>query len=528
MRYAVDMFWADRIAGEVEARFGKNPGRPLIVRDEKTASGRVHVGSMRGVMIHGTVSQALKDRGIDNTFLYEINDTDPMDGFPVYLPEEFKQYMGFPLFRIPSPDGIAKNFADYFATEFKQVIESSGFTPTFYNVSELYLSGKMDESIREALTHAGEIRRIYLEVSGSQKPENWYPLSVICENCGKVGTTKVTSFDGTYVTYVCDPHAVEWAQGCSHTGKVSPYGGNATLPFKVEWPAKWKVVGVDIEGGGKDHSTRGGTRDVGGHIAREVFRYEPPFDVPYEFFLVGGKKMSSSKGRGSSAREIADLLPPKIFRLAILSKDINQAINFDPEGDTIPVLYDLYDKLAQGFATTKDDDYARLFTLAHAGVVPPSGFLPRFSQVAFIIQMPHMQLKKEMAALKGSPLTDAENAEVEERAVYAKRWLDLYAPEKFVFKLQESLPEAAKNLNDVQKKALGMLAEYIQESEAMPSGEDVHHFLHGLKDSVPIAPGELFKAIYLVFLAKESGPKAGWFLSSLNKELVLKLLGEAA
>jgi len=73
-----------------------------------------------------------------------------------------------------------------------------------------------------------------------------------------------------------------------------------------------------------------------------------------------------------------------------------------------------------------------------------------------------------------------------------------------------------------------MLAEYIQESEAMPSGEDVHHFLHGLKDSVPIAPGELFKAIYLVFLAKESGPKAGWFLSSLNKELVLKLLGEAA
>lgn len=141
--------------------------------------------------------------------------------------------------------------------------------------------------------------------------------------------------------------------------------------------------------------------------------------------------------------------------------------------------------------------------------------------------MPHMQLEEEMATLKGGPLTETEKAEVEERAVYAKRWLDLYAPEKFVFKLQESVPEAAKNLSDVQKKALGMLATYIQASEVMPNGEDLHHFLHGLKDSVPIAPGELFKAIYVVFLAKESGPKAGWFLSSLDRNLVIKLLTSA-
>jgi lysyl-tRNA synthetase, class I len=83
------MFWADRIAGEIEARFGTV--RSILIRDEKTPSGRVHVGSMRGVAIHGAVSEALADKGVKNVFKYEFNDMDPMDGFPEYLPEEFRQ-----------------------------------------------------------------------------------------------------------------------------------------------------------------------------------------------------------------------------------------------------------------------------------------------------------------------------------------------------------------------------------------------------------------------------------------------------
>ncbi|MBP7770869.1 MAG: lysine--tRNA ligase, partial [Candidatus Pacebacteria bacterium] len=73
------MFWADRIAGEIEARFGKQ-GEPLLIRDEKTLSGRVHIGSFRGVAIHGALNEALAEKGISNVFKYEFNDFDPMDG----------------------------------------------------------------------------------------------------------------------------------------------------------------------------------------------------------------------------------------------------------------------------------------------------------------------------------------------------------------------------------------------------------------------------------------------------------------
>ncbi len=504
------MFWADRIAGEIEARFGTV--RSILIRDEKTPSGRVHVGSMRGVAIHGAVSEALGDKGVKNVFKYEFNDMDPMDGFPEYLPEEFRQYMGRPLRDIPSPDGKAKNFAEYFAEEFKEVILHAGFAPEFYNVSELYTAGKMDEVIRIALDHAADIRRIYREVSGSHKPDDWYPLAVICEQCGKVGTTKVFAWDGEAVSYRCEPAMVKWAEGCGHEGKVSPFGGKAKFPFKVEWGAKWRVVGVMVEGAGKDHSTKGGARQVAAQIAKEVFDYEAPLDAPYEFFLVGGKKMSSSKGRGSSAREIADLVPAKIFRLALLGKDSNQAINFDPEGDTIPVLYDQYDKLAEQYQTIKDDDYARLFEMIHPGRrLPVAKPMPRFSQVAFAVQMPHIDLAKEFP--------DADPAELEERAAYAKRWLDTYAPEKFVFKLQDELPEVARHLPDTSKAALRDLRTFIEAADGMPSGEDLHHKLHETKE---------FKSIYLAFLAKESGPKAGWFLSVLPKDFVLKRLAEAA
>ena len=527
-----NMFWADRIAQEIRQTRGGTG--PILIRDEKTVSGRVHVGSMRGVAIHGAIHEALTDAGVPNTFVWEHNDFDPMDDIPVYLDRAaYEPHLGKPLCNIPSPDPSAGSYGEYFAKEFQKVIEDAGWHPEFAWASELYKSGRMDDVIRTALLRAGDVRRIMKEVSGADRKEGWLPVSVICPQCGKMTTTDATDFDGETVQVNCYPTKVEYTKGCGFSGRVSPFGGNAKLYWKTDWPAKWKVYKVAVEGGGKDHSTKGGSRDVGKHISTEVFDYPEPFDVPYEWFLIAGKKMSTSKGRGSSAAEIAALVPAKIFRLALLGKDINQAINFDPEGDTIPVLYDQYDKLALGYATTKDDDYARLFELIHPRRVGKSDFprgerggevglpqtLPRFSQVAFAVQMPHLDLEKEFP--------EADKAELHERALYAKRWLAEYAPEKFVFKLQDTLPEAAQHLSAVQKKALNTLHDHIASSPAMPSGEDLHHFLHGLKESEPIAPAELFSAIYLAFLGKPMGPKAGWFLSVLPKEFVEKRLHEA-
>src|SRR3989344_6779247 len=100
------MFWGDKIVSDIEDVYKEkiNSGEPLILRDEKTMSGRVHVGSMRSVALHGTLSQILNEKKIAHRFLYEINDFDVMDGLPIYLDQEkYKPYMGRLLSEVPSP-----------------------------------------------------------------------------------------------------------------------------------------------------------------------------------------------------------------------------------------------------------------------------------------------------------------------------------------------------------------------------------------------------------------------------------------
>ena len=207
------MFWADRLVEEIKGKYKEKIAskKALIIRDEKTASGRIHVGSLRGVAIHGIISEILSEQNVKNKFLYEINDFDPMDSLPVYLDsEKFKPFMGKPLCDIPSPDGKAENYAEYFAEEFIGVIKELGFKPEYYRSSELYKSGKYNQAIKSVLENAGKIREIYKKVSNSIKPDDWLPLQVVCEKCGKIGTTKVISFDGEKWNMFASP---SWLNG---------------------------------------------------------------------------------------------------------------------------------------------------------------------------------------------------------------------------------------------------------------------------------------------------------------------------
>jgi lysyl-tRNA synthetase class 1 len=143
------------------------------------------------------------------------------------------------------------------------------------------------------------------------RSEHWHPFQVVCEQCGRIGTTEVTSYDGKEVEYACRPNLVKWAKGCGNRGKMSPFDGRGKLPWKLEWVAKWQALGITIEGAGKDHTTKGGSRDVAGACFEQIFGGVPPLNIPYEFFLVGGAKMSSSKGIGASGARHGDLPPAR-------------------------------------------------------------------------------------------------------------------------------------------------------------------------------------------------------------------------
>jgi lysyl-tRNA synthetase, class I len=522
------MFWGDSIAKAFLEEYGDEAKkRQLILRDEKTLSGKPHVGSLRSFVMHAVLSDVLQSEGVDNVFYYEINDTDAFDNVPSYVPKEWEEHLGKRLKDVPSPDGKAENYAVYFAKEYTDALIDSKYNAEYYIGSEKYEAGDYDQYIKLALDHKDDIRKIYKEVSGSDKPEEWYPCQVVCDECGKIATTKILSWDGEEVEYACNADR-GYTKGCDFKGKKSPFGGNATMPWKVEWAAKFCVMKVDLEGAGKDHYAAGGSRHVSNRICDEIFDRKHPFDVRHEFILMEGSKMSSSSGIGATAVELEQLLPRYIFRFMMIQKDVMKTINFKTDGDTVPVLFDQYDQVCKDYFYGRDDEVKdhknRIFELTHSYEEELNSldrYLPRFSLVSFFIQMPHLDVEKKVEELKGSSLTEEDKKELKLRMEYARKWLDTCSPARFIFKIQEAVPEECSVLSSAQKAFLASLADELEKNPEA-SGEEIQTFIHAQKEEMGLAPIEIFKSIYLSILGKESGPKAGWLLEALENDFLLK------
>lgn len=519
------MFWADKIAKDI-VDSGKY--MPYWVDDMKTPSGRIHVGSLRGVVIHDFVYKALLSVGQKATFTYVFEDQDPMDGLPSYLDEKkWSRYLGQPLFTIPSPDGKAAHYGRYYAEEFKSVFNKIGCHPQIIWMSDMYKSGRMNDYIRICLDSASEIRKIYAEMYKKKLPDNWYPFQIVCPVCGKESTTKVTEWDGSEVTFTCNVEAVEWTKGCGNTGKASPFSGNDTyagkLPWKVEWPVKWKVIGVTVEGAGKDHMSAGGSHDIAKQICARVIHTEVPYPVGYEFFLVGGRKMSSSKGLGTSSKEISDIVPPYLLRFIFARTDYNQAINFDPVGNMyIPDIFDEYDRCWQAYIDGTDEALARTFELSQVGDVPKktSVFLPRFRDIANFIQLPNVDLVSKFEEIKDSVLSQQEKDILKERVTYAFVWLDKYAPDEYKYQISNiSIKDI--QLSAPQWKFLNKLSGVW---EAADDPEKLQSEIFQLAKSQQLDLKEAFNALYTVTLDKSHGPRAGWLLKKFPKQEVIARL----
>ena len=528
------MDWADELATRVNG--------PQVVNDSKTPSGTVHVGSLRGPVILDTITRALRANGVETTLLYGVDDLDAMDAQALLTPDAVDRYMGVPLAHVPDQedDGHA-SYARHHAQTFIDTFAGLGIHPDrYYWMSDIYPTGAMDPFIRTALDHAADVREIYRRVANVQHPETWHPVSVICEHCGKVGTTIVTNWDGERVFYVCRPDLVAWATGCGASGWVAPFGGRAKLPWNLEWAAQWSLFGVTIEPCGKDLATAGGSRDRSDAIAREIFEREPPLNVPYEFLNIGGRKMSTSKGRGAAAHRIVEVVPPEQLRLLFLRPRPNHAIEFDPEGtDAIPRLFDEFDRLAAATAghEVKGDLPAGHEAVFRYSLLDPAAdveaeaaaYRPPFAHLALLSQVPGVDVLARVEAEKGTALSDEERNILARRLTAARGWLDAYAPDRArVAVAVDSLPREASSLDDLQRAFLGDLAARVEDPGDPANGEGWQEAIFRAAESRDLPAGRAFQALYLAFLGRPNGPRAGWLLASLDPPFVALRLAEAA
>ena len=120
-------------------------------------------------------------------------------------------------------------------------------------------------------------------------------------------------------------------------------------------------------------------------------------------------------------------------------------------------------------------------------------------------------------------LNKVDEKHLKQRAEHVKYWLESFAPDMIRFEVKKKTPKL--QLSGEQEQFLSILTKMSSSLEW--TGENIHNVIYEIseKENIPIKTA--FKTIYQVFLGQDKGPRAGYFLSNLDKDFVLKRFKEA-
>jgi len=525
--------WVDKVIDQLKERKVKKH----VVHGMWTPSGFFHIGNSRAeLLIPAFVHQNLKINGLKSEHNFIVDDFDDFDKIPQGLEikkEYFEPYLGKPLTEVPSPVDDFKSWADYFADGVLSVIDDFGVKPNILYSYDSYKKGLYDKTIKTVLNKSEEVRKIWNDITKSSKPKGWIPVMIVCEACGRSATTKVVSWDGKEVEYICNQHR-DYVDGCRHKGKVKPEKGRAKLPWRLHWPATWHIYGTTFETAGKDHFAAGSSVETGQAFCRQIFKSQEPFQTPTEFLMVDDTKLSGSSGNVISLKDWLEFAEPELLRFMMASYKPKTVINFDLHSNKFFLLADRYEEAERVFFEKKEKKEKREKQLVEiykfSQVNDIADKMPvqlNYSIAAMIVQtFPDKPLKElsEILHTRGwihrKTLNSFDKERIEKRLELAKNWLDKYAPEDFKFTVQEDVPENLK-LNKKGKEALKLLVEALKGKDW--EQKNLFEEFYNICKKVGIKNTDFFKAAYNVLLNKDRGPKLAPFILTLGKDKVISL-----
>ncbi len=182
------MHWADKIALDIQERIAQEPilkkiveTQGILVYDEKTPSGIIHVGSGRGWIIHDVIAKALRKAGMNARFVLSSDDIDPYDKPNKTLPKEWDKYIGMPFRNMPSPVKGYESFADYYFMMCVEKFEELGIQAEIESTGAEYETGTFNNAIKKILDNHTKVQGIYERLYGEEVAgANKIPINVIC------------------------------------------------------------------------------------------------------------------------------------------------------------------------------------------------------------------------------------------------------------------------------------------------------------------------------------------------------------
>ena len=519
-------YWLDIAVREILQAY---PEGEIVVSSGISPSASYHIGHFREIMTADALAWGIKKSGRQAKHVHVVDNFDPLRKRYDFLPESFEQYVGWPICLVPDPFKACrdehKTYAEHFYREFEAYARQMGIIPdeVVRSYEDLYLNGRMTENIEKSVAGVAKIKAITLEVSKRELPEDWLPLQLLgSANSFTQLTYKGIDTQRKLITATA-------ADGSLH--ELDYAKGQVKLNWRLDWPARWQVLGVKVEPfSAQEHGAAGGSYDTGIAFARDVFGYAPPIPgVRYANIHILGdtKKMSSSKGNLITPAEALAIMPPEVLRYFIVRSRPDRTLFWDPGQGLF--------NLIKEFAVTKETldeggspEYAAAYKFAAASTAV--GQSETISSVPFdhLVQVYQAARGDNKRALEMIERTgfgtyvQTQTPAILNEFIFVANWLEHYAPESVKFTVQTELPDV--ELSEAQRAFLTDLADRIENAYDGLDGQAMHEAIYAAKDTAELKPIEAFKALYRVILDKESGPKAGWFLSSLDREWLVDRL----
>ena len=504
------MKWLKTIVAQVEELY---PEGMVLVESGISPSGSYHMGYLREILTCDAVLLELKRRGRQARHIHFVDDQDGFRKVPANLPPEYEKYLGQPLCDMPAPDGSKQSYADYCLKPFLDSVESLGVSMGVVRSHEKYREGYFTEAIEVVLAHFEEVKKVLEDISGRKTDEQWSPIQV-----NESGYLKKRKFIGIDK----DKKTITYLDKTGQEALVDYSAGKVKLDWRIDWPARWWLLNVQVEPFGKDHATKGGSFETGKGLMEKVFNAPPPFPIPYDFINQAGKtkKMSASKGDAIMMEDVVKVLPPEVVRYFVFRSPPTKLLFFDPEN-----VAKLIDEFAELLAKAdKDEDDKQLIELCENGVDSVVSSVP-FSHLVASYQSALRDPTKTLEIISRTEhgsATENEKDIIISELKFIDNWLDHWAPEDIKFSLDN--PANPSEFNDQEKAFLNSLAEKIESAPIDADGEWFHKTIYEFKNTTEFEPKELFGAVYKALIGKTSGPRAGWFLSILPRDMLIKRL----
>ncbi|MEL6711912.1 MAG: lysine--tRNA ligase [Pseudomonadota bacterium] len=278
------MFWAMKEANKILKKF-QNQDK-ILLEIGYSPSGKIHIGTFHEAKRTNAIKTALQT--ISNKQCEIICFSDDMDGLrkvPSDLPQQemLKKHIQNPLSKIPDPYERDNSYAEHYNNNMKNFLQNLNIKHQFISSTEEYSSGRFNNILQKVYDKYDEIMNVMLPHLREERRRTYSPFLPICSISNQVlqVPTELNKENNTII----------FTNSQGNKEETTIFNGKCKLQWKVDFAARWSVLGIHYEMMGKDHTTN---LKIYQQLCR-ILDGQPPISMTYEMFLnEEGRKISKS------------------------------------------------------------------------------------------------------------------------------------------------------------------------------------------------------------------------------------------